>query len=142
MSEILIKQNRLYKGIFWITDIDNVYSSDLYFLIPCDINGNINDSDFEILSTMSAEHSDNYNHKKVWNTLPKKTTHGKSFDYYPRGRTEIKNGIAVIYHSPYIPQDDLKNWLIEKFNLTSSNGIKKIRLVADGSNHYKCWLDY
>lgn len=91
---------------------------------------------------MSSMGADNYNHKKVWNSLPKRITNGKPFDYYPRGRVEIKHGSAVVYYSPYIPQEDLKDWLIDKFNLTASNGIKKIRFIADNSNHYRCYLDY
>ena len=91
---------------------------------------------------MSAKSSGNYNHKKVWDSLPKRITAGKSFDYFPRGRVEINLGTAIIFHSPYIPQDELKKWLIEKFNLTSLNGIRKIRLVADNSVHYKCCPDY
>lgn len=142
MAKILNENNRLYRGIFWITDIDDIYSSDLYFRIPCDRNGNINDSDFEISPLMSSEYSENYNHKKVWNSLPKKITHAKTFDYYPRGRVEIRNGSAFVYYSPYIPQDGLKNWLTDKFNLTASNGIIKIRFVADGSSHYRCYMDY
>ena len=91
---------------------------------------------------MSAKSSDNYNHRKVWESLPKKVTAGRPFDYYPRGRVEINNGVAIVYYSPYIPQDVLKKWLVEKFNLTSSNGIRKLRLVADNSNHYRCYFSY
>ena len=133
---------QLYRGIFWITDTDNLYASAIYFQIPCDCNGNISGAVFEIPENMSAKNTDNYNHKKVWNSLPKKITHGKPFDYIPRGRIEIRNGTAIVYHSPYIPQNELKNLLIEKFNLTASNGIRKIRLVADNSSHYRCYLNY
>lgn len=139
---ILHEDIQLYRGIFWIPDVDNVYSSQLYFTIPCDSNGVINDSSFTISHQMSSSGSDNYNHKKVWNQLSSKITKNKSFDYYPRGRVEISNGVAKIYHSQYIPQEDLKKFVIDKFNLTSHNGIKKIKMIADGSDHYKCYLDY
>lgn len=141
MPEILNKNTNLYRGIFWIPDIDDVQGSGLCFKIPCDESGNINDSDFEIPRSMSSVGGDNYNHRKVWNTLPKKVTKNKPFDYYPRGRVEINHGTAVIYYSPYIPQDDLKDWLVDKFGLTVS-GIKKIRFIADHSNHYRCYFDY
>ncbi|MDE7365487.1 MAG: hypothetical protein K2N27_11540, partial [Ruminococcus sp.] len=130
-----------YRGIFWIPDIEDVYSSDLYFPIPCDSNGNINDSDFEISPLMSSKGNDNYNHKNVWNSLSKKYTGGKPYDYYARGRIEIHNGTAFVYLSPHIPQDDLKKWLIDKFNLTSANGIKRIKFNPDYSKHYRCYLD-
>lgn len=141
MKIYLNEDTSLYRGIFWIPDIDDVESSEFYFQIPCDSNGNINDPDFVISNLQSSKGNNNYNHEKVWNSLDKKYTKGKPFNYYPRGRIEISNGKATIYASPHIPQDDLKSWVIDKFNLTTYNGIKKIRIVADGSEHYKCFLD-
>lgn len=138
---ILLEDRQLYRGIFWIKDISNIYNSELYFQIPCDSLGFINNSDFTISPLMSSTGSDNYNHQRVWSQLTKKETDGKTFNYYPRGRVEISNGIAKIYHSPQIPQEDLKTWCIDKFNLTVSNGIKKVKMIADGSEHYKCYLD-
>lgn len=138
---LLVEDVQLYRGIFWITDINDIDSSKLYFTIPCDNDGNINDPEFMIPNTMSSTGSDNYNHKRVWSTLGKEYTHGRSFDYYPRGRVEISNGIAKVFHSPRIPQEELKKFVINKFNLTSHNGIKKIKMIADGSDHYKCHLD-
>lgn len=138
---LLTEDKQLYRGIFWITDINDIESSKLYFQIPCDSLGYINDENFHIPVSMSSIGSDNYNHKKVWSTLDKKLTKGKSFDYYPRGRVEISNGVAKVFHSPRIPQNDLKTWVIDKFNLNNYNGIGKVKLIADGSEHYKCYLD-
>ncbi|MBO7212289.1 MAG: hypothetical protein J6V44_14985 [Methanobrevibacter sp.] len=138
---ILKEDRQLYRGIFWITDIDDLYNSKLYFQIPCDENGDISDIDFTISDKMSSTGSNNYNHKRVWNSLSHKETKGKPFDYYPRGRVEISNGIAKVYHSPYIDQNKLKSWVTDRFNLTSANGIKKVKMIADGSNHYRCYLD-
>lgn len=138
---ILKEDRQLYRGIFWITDIDDLYNSKLYFQIPCDENGDISDVDFTISDKMSSTGSNNYNHKRVWNSLSNKETKGKQFDYYPRGRVEISNGIAKVYHSPHIDQNKLKSWVMDKFNLTSANGIKKVKMIADGSNHYHCYLD-
>ncbi|MCM1507682.1 MAG: hypothetical protein NC177_11190 [Ruminococcus flavefaciens] len=134
----ILESSQLYRGIFWIKDIDRIYDSGLYFRIPCDKNGL---TEYEIPSEVSAKNAPDYNHKKLWESLPKKITAGKPFDFYPRGRIEIRNTKAFVYHSPHIPQDVLKKWVAEKFNLTESNGIRKIRLIADGSNHYRCWLD-
>ena len=72
--------------------------------------------------------------------LVKKNYNNVCYDYYPRGRVEISRGIVTVYHSPHIPQDELKQWLIDKFNLTTHNGIKKIKMIADGSEHYS-YLD-
>ena len=140
MKITLFEDSNLYRGIFWIPNINNLYDSKLYFQIPCDFEGNIS-GDFKISTQMSSKGTDNYNHKNVWNTLPKNLTNNKPFNYYPRGRVEINHGTAIIYHSPQIPQDELKSWVIDKFNLTKTNGIKNVKMRADGSAHYKCYLD-
>lgn len=138
---ILTEDVQLYRGIFWITDVDNITSSNLYFTIPCDAFGCIDDPEFHIQDSMSSTGSDNYNHQRVWNSLERRYTKGKPFNYYPRGRVEISNGIAKVFHSPRIPQDELRQFVIDKFNLTQHNGIKKIKMIADGSDHYRCYLD-
>lgn len=139
--QLLLDEDKdLYRGIFWVPDVDDVQSSQLYFQIPCDSDGNVS-PDFNIPTQMSSKGTDNYNHKNVWNSLPKKLTYGYDFNYYPRGRIEINRGVATIYASPHIPSEDLMSWLIDKFNLTAHNGIKKVRYIADGSDHYKCHLD-
>lgn len=138
---ILAEDVQLYRGIFWITDVNNVRSSNLCFTIPCDVFGDINDPEFHIPDSMSSTGSDNYNHQRVWNSLERKYTKEKPFNYYPRGRVEISNGVAKVFHSPRIPQDELKQFVIDKFNLTQHNGIKKIKMIADGSDHYRCYLD-
>ena len=135
---ILNEDSNLYKGIFWIKDTDDISSSKLYFQIPCDSNGYITDST-DINFTSKSGNS--FNHKNTWNTLTKRETDNKPFDYYPRGRVEISNGKAIIYVNPNIANDELKNWCIDKFNLTPHNGIKNVIIKPDNSNHYKCHLD-
>lgn len=132
---------QLYRGIFWIKDIDDLYNTNVCFQIPCDSNGNI-DPDFEISTTISSTNATNYNPQRVWNTLDKKYTDNKAYNYYPRGRIEIHNGIATIYASPYIDRNNIIEWTTDKFNLTKHNGIKKVRFIADGSEHYKCHFDF
>lgn len=132
---------QLYRGIFWIKDIDDLYNTNVCFQIPCDSNGNI-DPDFEISTTISSTNATNYNPQRVWNTLDKKYTDNKAYNYYPRGRIEIHNGIATIYASPYIDRNNIIEWTTDKFNLTKHNGIKKVRFIADGSEHYKCHYDF
>lgn len=133
----LTEDIELYKGIFWITELEPI-NSNLYFLIPCDMYGNIEDYNLDY----TAKTGTTYNHEKTWNKLPSKITNNKPYNYYPRGRVEINNRKAIIYCSPYIANNELKEWVIDKFNLYKYNGIEKIRIVADGSEHYKCYLDY
>ena len=134
----LTEDTDLQRGIFWIKDIDNISESNLYFTIPCDINGN-NVIDPE--AAMASKDGLTYNHENTWKKLTSRETNNKPFNYYPRGRVEISRGKATIYCSPYIYGDDLKNWCIDKFNLTAHNGIKNVVLKADNSNHYHCYLD-
>ena len=72
----------------------------------------------------------------------KSQTHGHSYNYYPRGRVEIGIRVAKVYHSCVIPQDQLKEWVIDMFDLTPENGIEEIKMIADGSDHYKHLIDW
>lgn len=130
----LIESSQLYKGIFWIKDVDNP-TTDLFFQIPSDVYGNTDEEGLTAKSGLT------HNHEKVWKSLNIKLTDGKAFNYYPRGRVEISNCKANIYLNPILCTDRIKELLIKEFNLTSHNGIKKISFKADGSDHYKCYLD-
>lgn len=58
--------------------------------IPCDSMGNIeNREDLEL----NSKNCNNYNHKKSWDKYDRSITNGKEFDFFPRGRIEIKNGV-------------------------------------------------
>lgn len=65
---------------------------------------------------------------------------GKPFDYYPRGRVEIRNGKATIFLNLNIFNNDIKNFLIRQFCL-DNEAIKKVVMIADNSEHYRCHLD-
>lgn len=127
----------LYKGIFWIKDLDNLSQSMICAMIPCNKNGDIIDSNIDI--SVLGKSGNNYNHKLYWEKLPNKITNNKSFDYYSRGRVEIENLKADIYVTDYLVEykDEVLNIIINKFNLTSANGITQIKMHNDGSNHYK-----
>ena len=133
------EDSQLYKGIFWITDLEDVDKNDLYFQIQVDFLGNIDPSVDRI--RLNSKNNDNYNHKNLWNDLSSRQTHNKPFDYYPRGRVEITNGKAVIYANPNICTGEVVDWIKDKFNLTSHNGIKSVKIMPDYSEHYKCFLD-
>lgn len=138
---VYLRESRdLSRGIFWITDMDNIDNNKLYFQIPCDKNGNVQ-SQPNVSLDLNAKSGTTYNHERTWSQLGSKYTHNKPFNYYPRGRVEIANGKATIYLSSHIATEEVKQWCIGKFNLTSVQGITKVRLVADGSAHYKCHLD-
>jgi len=135
----LFEDSQLYKGIFWITDLEDIGANQLYFQIPVDAYGNI-DLEFDRMC-LNSKNADNYNHKNVWGELSSKETHNKPFDYYPRGRVEIANAKATIYLNSHICTTEVIDFIKRKFNLTDHNGIKKVSVVVDGSDHYQCYLD-
>ena len=126
----------LYRGVFWVTDTELSEDSIIDVKIACTRDGRLTDAD----SDTQAEHlQKEINHKKIWAQLPHKVTLGKPFDYYPRGRVEVrKGGSVLIFCSPYICTDKLKEAISNLFGLTEQNGIKGVTLKADGSAHYRC----
>lgn len=133
----LVEDSQLYKGIFWIVNLDDYsLNSNYCFLIPTNLNGdNIENVD------VNAKSGTTFNHERTWNSLPRKLTQGEKYNYFPRGRVEINHGKAIIYANPHICNNELKNFIIDGFNLNKHNGISEIIVKADGSEHYKCFLD-
>ena len=111
------------KGIFWLIE------NELFCLkIPCDKNG----TPLNPETAFSAKSGDNFNHKAEWEKLSKKVTRGKPFNYYPRGRVEIKNGKVTIYLNPYLNKEKIINALCKEFSILSL----PIKVKNDGSAHY------
>ena len=137
---MLMKDKRLYKGVFWIKDKESIDESSVSIKALCDINGNFIDLSSINPDTLSKNET-NFNHQKIWQTLDKRITDNKPYNYYSRGRVEIKNGKAVIYANVNIATEELKIWVISTFNLIKENGIKTVALKADGSEHYKSNFD-
>ena len=134
----LTKDSNLYKGIFWIIDENDPYSNSKYcFKIDSDPDGNTVDLD----DIGIAKSGNTYNHKLVWERLSKDLTHNKPYNYYPRGRVEIRNGVAKIFLNGNINYKDIIDFLKYEFNLTAHNGIKKVQVIEDNSSHYLCNYD-
>ena len=129
--------SEIYKGIFWIKDLVD-YSNSVVVHVLVDKNGQVIGDNHEELTSKKG---DNFSHKKSWEQMSKQSTNNKPFDYYPRGRVEIKNGKAIIYANPYICGDMLVDWCIETFHLSEENGFEAVACKPDHSEHYKCYLD-
>ena len=132
----LLEDSQLYKGIFWIPNIENP-DKNYCFKIDCDNDGNAQHSEYEL----NAKSGDTYNHKALWAKLPKSMTNNLPYNYYPRGRVEIANGTAKIFLNGYIYDSYVIDFLIDEFNLTKHNGISKVKTIVDNSQHYLCYLD-
>ncbi len=119
--------NALHRGVFWVTDIDSAEM--IIVSAKCDTDGNfIIQPDSELLADNGCE----FNHKRVWETFRR----SESYNFYPRGRVQIRHGKAVIYCNPVLCTDAIAEKVVTAFGLRADNGIKSVRFVADGSEHY------
>ena len=127
----------LYSGVFWILDDQDIYNSkDYCFTIPTEPDGTIID-----YTGLNAKSGLTYNHEKLWNELPRSLTKGKPFNYYPRGRVQIRNNTAYIYYNPNLDNlPDFKSFIMKQFSL-NDHTIKNIKWNPDFSQHYRCHLD-
>ena len=116
----------MYKGIFWKTE-----------------NGFISvkvksDHDGVGLEPMgySSKSGENFNHKLEWNKLPRSVTGGKPFNFYPRGRVEIKGGKATVWLTPALNNEEQLSSIRSEFELDGDE--LEIVVKPDGSKHYDC----
>lgn len=131
------KKDKLYKGLFWVKDVKNIVKDSVCFLVPYDKEGNGDVSGYD--SSVVSKSGDSLNHKRLWETLSSNITYNKPFDYYPRGRVEIKNRKAKVFVPPDLVEfkEAIIKFCKDKFNLSFENGIKNIEMYIDGSEHYK-----
>ena len=135
---------QLCSGIFWkITESVDISDYNLLmFEIPCDVYGNHTGSH---KIPLNAKSGGTYNHKLLWESEIKNNSahrpyNKRPYDYYPRGRVEIANNKAVVYLNTHINKPPIINEIKLKFGLSNHN-IPEVRVVVDGSAHYKCFLD-
>lgn len=126
------------KGIFWIVNRENLENNEPFlFRIPVDCAG------APCYLTPSprpnSKHGDNYNHMLTWDQyVPEELRRCKPYDWYPRGRVEIKEkGRATIFLNPDIATDEIIAYVKEKFRLQH----REVKVVADGSKHYGYYHD-
>jgi len=68
----------------------------------CDRNGNPAEP-----AAFRSKSGENYNHKTEWAKLGRRVTGDRPYNYYPRGRVEIRNGKAVIFLNPVLDTDSV-----------------------------------
>ena len=117
----------LKRGVFWVTDIENAEL--IIAAAECDTEGRfITPPAPEMLADSGRE----FNHKRVWETLGRR----ESYNFYPRGRVQIRRGKAVIYCNPALCMEGIIGRVTTTFGLCASNGISSVRVVADGAEQY------
>ena len=130
----------MYKGIFWYNPIEGEL---IVKKVACDCSGEA----LEAVEYSSKSGAD-FNHKAEWAKLSRNITNGQPYNYYPRGRVEIKKNKATVYLSPILmdynpfatdPCCPLR--LIEKeFGIGSET--LRTHIVADNSEHYQYIIEY
>lgn len=123
------------KGIFWCDSFGCDSPHLIVVSVKCDADGK---SDRSI--DFSSKSGQNFNHKAEWQKLSRSVTRGQPFNYYPRGRVEIKNRKATIYLNPDLNNTVVLNKIIENFELKNQQGLKSIAVKSDGSSHYHYYL--
>lgn len=90
---------------------------------------------------MLSKSKDNFNHQRAWNSWGKDITENKPYNYWPRGRVEMKNKRAIVYVNHKVINEAFEKWIIDSFKLCATNGIENVRIKCDGSKHYNCYID-
>ena len=115
----------MYKGIFWLKNEEIVTVK-----VRCDGEGNALED-----CIYSSKSGENFNHKAEWAKLPRAVTEGRNYNYYPRGRVEVKNQKAVVWLSPALLTEETVNAVRQAFALNEEE--TPVAVKADNSNHYR-----
>lgn len=104
--------------------------------MPCDNNGTA-----LLPVCYTSKSGSNFNHKIEWEKLDRSITCGHAYNYYPRGRVEIKNGKVTIYANPVLLKEDIVLSIVQEFFLEEAVTQNILRVCADGSLHYQFQLE-
>ena len=118
------------KGIFWCANFDTEFPELITVSVVCDKNGNSKEP-----VQFNSKSGNNFNHRLEWECIDRKITKGQSFNYYPRGRVEIKNGKATVFLNPILNKESIVSKVIDEFGLRVTE-LTDVRIKSDGSNHY------
>lgn len=122
----------IYKGIFWYVPGEHRL---IAVKVACDERGNSLEN-----ANYSSKSGENFNHKIEWSKLHKDITQKNPYNYYPRGRVEIKNVKATIFFNPVLNRFDIHDLIMKEFGLIGTRII--VKEVADGSKHYEYLIDF
>ena len=114
----------IYKGIFWW-----IGSQLICRKVMCDSDG----LPLEAVE-FTSKSGDNFNHKAEWEKFSKKITDGNPYNYYPRGRVEIKRGKATVYLNPALNRPEVTRMIHSEFGL---DALSAVVIKNDGSAHYE-----
>lgn len=120
------------KGVFWCVDAKSEHPKLITVSVSCDADGNP-----DAPAAFTSKAGANFNHKAEWDKLDRLIRGGVPYNYYPRGRVEIRNGRATVYLNPDINREEILRIVFEAFELKKADGIREIVVKSDGSRHYR-----
>jgi len=123
------------KGLFWLIPDEDGGQKLLAFSLACNENGVLTEP--QILPfAYNSRKGDSFTHKASWEMVAAgqpREIRSKAWNYYPRGRVEIKHGKATVYYNPSISDwAGFEAAILEEFDLWRDPTFK-----ADGSKHYE-----
>ena len=123
----------MYKGIFWILPSETDWKLKT-IKVECDSEGTSLEQ-----TEYSSKSGENFNHKAEWAKMPKSETNGFTYNYYPRGRVEIKDGKVRVFVNNDFNTFEMRELIKKEFGI--KNESMPIRFTSDGSYHYRYGLD-
>lgn len=74
------------------------------------------------------------NHRRFWETLPHSLTCGMPYNYFPRGRVELRCEKAMVYLHPTLCTPEIFARIRQAFSPPDE---MQVSFKADGSRHYR-----
>ena len=112
------------KGIFWLVEDNYVCVS-----VECDEDGTpLEPAEF------SSKSGENFNHRLEWERIPREIKYGKAYNYYSRGRVEVKNGKATLWIAPVFNDPLTIERIKLMFGLIGDHVTVEVKV--DSSPHY------
>ncbi len=118
----------IYRGLFWLVENDILVA----FKTACNTDGQPDDPQLPY----NSRKGDSFTHKATWKEAAHNQPRGirsKAWNYYPRGRVEIRSGKITVYHNPMLADPAFEQRIIDEFELLGHS----VRFVPDYSRHYK-----
>ena len=100
--------DRLYKGVFWV-----VNGRILSEKTECDSTGR---------AVSSLENGEFPSMREAWDRMPKSRTCGKNYRFFPSGKVDIRNNLAIICIRPKCRDNNIFSLIAKEFGLNNFAG--------------------
>jgi hypothetical protein len=131
MMNFYERGEHVWKGLFWVIPDDDGDYKLLIYAAECDRYGVAAEGQPPYNSKKGNSFSHDCSWRLTTESLPSKIR-GKAWNFFPRGRVEIANGKAIVYHNPDITWSDFQSAILREFEIEDF----PVRFVPDFSKHY------